>query len=195
MRKQYSLKWTSGNEGIAAMERFFNPDLSLEAMTTKVRKMIAILPESMALVVKHALLTGLRPSEAVESVKLIQNSETFPHYYDASSMTLCHYKFPKQFIRATKKAYLSYITLDNLQPIREIESCTPTYTAIRLACRRRGVNMDMHLTRKLFASWLIQVGGIDSNTVDLLRPDADVGIGTPLSKSQFITTFQSFGYR
>jgi len=97
------------------MERFFNPDLSLEAMIAKVKEMIAILPKTTALVVKHALWTGLRPSEAVESVKLIQNSETFTQYYDPSSMTLCHYKFPKQFIRATKKAFLSYITLDNLQ--------------------------------------------------------------------------------
>jgi intergrase/recombinase len=114
------------------------------------------------------LLTGLRPSEAVESVKLIQNSETFTHYYDSPSMTLCHYKFKDQVLRATKKAFLLYITLDNLQPIRDLGPKTPTYSAIRSTCKRRSINMDMRLTRKLFASWLIQVGGIDSNTVDLL---------------------------
>jgi hypothetical protein len=114
-------------------------------MIDKVKRMLQVLPKPMKLVVKHALLTGLRPSEAIESVKLIQNSETFPHYYDASSMTLCHYKFPKQFIKPTKKEFLSYITLDNLQPIRDLGPKSPTYRAIRLACRRRNINMDMSL--------------------------------------------------
>jgi hypothetical protein len=126
LRKQYSLKWTTGNESLQAMERFFNPELSLEKMIDKVKHMIQVLPRPMALVVRHALLTGLRPTEAVESARLIQNDKTFKDYYDPKSEVLSHFKFKDQFVRNTKKAWISYITLDDLQPIRVLGSKTPT---------------------------------------------------------------------
>ena len=53
------------------MQRFFNPELSLEKMLDKIREMIKVLPPHMAAVVRHACLTGLRPTEAVESVRLL----------------------------------------------------------------------------------------------------------------------------
>jgi intergrase/recombinase len=44
----------------------------------------------------------------------------------------------------------------------------PTYTAIRLTVKRHGLDMDMNLCRKIFASHLIK-SGLDSNTVDMLQ--------------------------
>ena len=91
-------------------------------MVDKVKEMMRVLPKPMALTIRHALLTGLLPSEAVESARLINDKEgAFPKYYDAKQMTLCHYKLGELFLRATKKAYISYITLDNLQPIANLE--------------------------------------------------------------------------
>ena len=40
--------------------------------------------------------------------------------------------------------------------IAELGPKTPTWTAIRLACRRRNISMDMRLCRKIHASWLHQ---------------------------------------
>ena len=143
-------------------------------MIFKIKGMIAVLPANMAAIVRFACITGLRPSEAVESAKLVQDNDTFADYYDPSSMTLCHYKFKNQFLRATKKAYISYITLDNLQPIRLLEakkdsSSIPSQNAIRLAVKRKGLPMEMHLTRKIFASYLRNEGGIQSEAIDLLQ--------------------------
>jgi hypothetical protein len=168
IRKQYNLRWTTGTESITAMERFFNPQCSLDHMLQRVKAMIQVLPYHMGLVVRHALLTGLRCVEAVESVRLIQDNETFQEYYNPDAMTLSHYKFKEQFLRITKKAFLSYITLDNLQPIRVLGCRTPTYNAIRLTVKRHGLDMDMNLCRKIFASHLIK-SGLDSNTVDMLQ--------------------------
>jgi intergrase/recombinase len=44
----------------------------------------------------------------------------------------------------------------------------PSYNAIRLACRRKGINMDMRYCRMLFASHLRQ-SGIESEIIDLLQ--------------------------
>jgi len=168
IRKRHNLKWTTGNESITAMQRFFNPELTLEVMLKKVKEMMRVLPTPMAAVVRHAVLTGLRPTEACESARLIHNQSTFTEYYDSSSMTLQHYKFPNQFLRTTKKAFISYITLDNLQPIANLDSKTPTWNAIRLACRRRGIHMDMRYCRKLHGSWLHR-HGIAAESIDFLQ--------------------------
>ena len=44
----------------------------------------------------------------------------------------------------------------------------PTYNAIRLTCRRKGVYMDMRYCRKIFASWLHK-HGISDVLIDLLQ--------------------------
>lgn len=89
-------------------------------------------------------------------------------YYDPKQQTLRHYLFPHIFLRATKKAYLSYITPENLQPIANLRDKTPTWNAIRLTCRRRNTDMEMRLCRKIFASWL-RKAGIQPEVVDMLQ--------------------------
>jgi hypothetical protein len=169
IRKSYSLHWTSGNESLQSLQRFFNPELTLESMLDKIRKMMQVLPADMSAVIRHAVLTGLRPAEAVESVRLINDREAFAKYYDPEQMVLQHYKFPDIFLRATKKAFLSYITPDNFQPIVLLASKTPpAYRAIVRACRKAGVPCDMHLCRKLHGSWLHRYG-IPSEAIEFLQ--------------------------
>jgi hypothetical protein len=44
IRKHYSLKWTNGDESLQSLQRFFNPDLSLDVMLQRIREMIRLLP-------------------------------------------------------------------------------------------------------------------------------------------------------
>jgi hypothetical protein len=44
IRKRYSLKWTNGDESLQSLQRFFNPELSLDVMLEKVKEMIRLLP-------------------------------------------------------------------------------------------------------------------------------------------------------
>jgi intergrase/recombinase len=155
------------------LERFFNPEMGLDQMIDRVKHMMQVLPPVMSNVVKYAVLTGLRPSEAVESVKLLNRkpvieSFTGPQYYDPEQQTLRHYLFPSIFLRPTKKAYLSYIKPENLQPIANLGYKTLTWNAIRLACKRRKIDMDMRLCRKIFASHL-RNSGIQPEIVDMLQ--------------------------
>jgi Archaeal phage integrase len=168
IRQRYNLKWTSGNYSMQAMQRFFDPELSLDKLLDKIRNMMQVLPTAMAVVVRHALLTGLRPAEACESVRLL-NGHQMTNYYNPERQCLEHFRFP-QFQRTTKKCYISYITKEQLSPIVNLgcKTSTPTYNAIGLACRRRKINMDMRYCRKIFGSWLHQ-SGIASENIDFLQ--------------------------
>jgi intergrase/recombinase len=136
----------------------------------------------MGAVIKFATMVGLRPTEACESVRLINNdsgassrilekaSESVKplNYYNPDRQVLEHFRFPQIFLRRTKKAYISFITREMLSGIGVLGPSTPTWNAIRLACRRRGINMNMHLCRKIFASHL-RASGIEPEIVDLLQ--------------------------
>jgi hypothetical protein len=171
-RRQYNLKWTTGNESLQAMERFFNPEMSLDHMLHKVREMMRVLPPDISDVIRFASITGLRPGEACESVGLlnchpVDKSVTGDRYYNHEQQCLEHFRFPSIFLRQTKKAYISYLSRDNYRYFANLGPNTPGWNAIRLTCRHKKIHMDMRFCRKIFASHLIK-SGIDSNTVDML---------------------------
>jgi hypothetical protein len=168
IRKCYSLKWTNGNESLQSLQRFFNPDLSLDHMIQKVKEMICVLPRPFGTVIKFACLTGLRPSECVESVKLL-NSEGANCYYNPEQQRLEHFRFPEIFIRRTKVAYISIITKEQLSGIGILGSRTPTYSSVRHKLNRMGLSMNMNYCRKIFSSYLRQHAGIESEIIDLLQ--------------------------
>ena len=116
IRKRYSLKWTDGNESLQSLQRFFNPDLSLDVMLQRIHLMIEKTPTWAGNTIKFACLVGLRPSEVLESVRLLlkddgQGSQIQEPYYNPERQALEHFRFPDIFIRQTKKAYISYVTL------------------------------------------------------------------------------------
>jgi hypothetical protein len=167
IRRRYNLKWSSGSSSNQVLERFFNEGLTLDVMLSRVKRMIEALPAHLGAVVKFACLTGLRPSEAVESVNLVSNKESFARYYNQERQALEHFRFPEIFLRRTKNAYISFVTLDNLQPILNLGGKTLTWNAIRMGCLHRSIPMDMRFCRKIFASHL-SACGIQSEFIDLL---------------------------
>jgi hypothetical protein len=124
IRNRYSLKWSSGNESLQALQRFFDPDTStsLDGMLQQIRLMIKKTPTYMGKIIKFGVLVGLRSAEIVESVRLINDKEAFAKYYDPKQMTLLHYKFPYQFLRTTKKAYISFVTPSMLELVRNFKN-------------------------------------------------------------------------
>ncbi|MBD0327751.1 MAG: hypothetical protein ICV68_15050 [Pyrinomonadaceae bacterium] len=167
IRQRYNLKWSSGNNSLQSLQRFFNPGLTLEGMLSKIREMCRVLPAHMCALIRFAVLTGLRPTEACESVKLVR-STTHQNYYNPEQQTLEHFRFPDIFLRTTKKAYVSYITKEQLSGIDQMQGKTPTWNAIRLACRHRNINMDMRYCRKVHGSWL-HSHGVTAEEVDFLQ--------------------------
>ncbi len=168
LKRRYALKWSTANS-TQFFERFFNPELTLDVMLQRIRQMIRSIPRHMAAVVKFNCLTGLRASEAIESVRLLNVSQGTTPYYNEERQALEHFRHPEIFLRTTKKAYISYLSSDMYDYFTKNCSQTPpTWNAISLTLRRRGLPMEMYLCRKVFASWL-RKEGIQPEIVDLLQ--------------------------
>lgn len=178
LRQNYSLKWSSGNDSLLALQRFFDDKLTLDSMLQRIKGMIHVLPAPMGAVVKFACLVGLRPVEACECVRLLNIGDVGIdisdkiQYYNPNRQCLEHFRFPDVFLRQTKKAYISFVTKEQVSGIAQM-SCleggsVPSWNAIRLCCRRRNINMEMHLCRKIFASHL-RGAGMPAEVVDLLQ--------------------------
>ena len=81
-------------------------------------------------------------------------------------MTLEHFKYPEIFIRRTKKAYISIVTDSILELAKQSATCG--YNALRLAVKRRALDMNMAYCRKTFATNL-RMNGIEQDIIDLLQ--------------------------
>ncbi len=179
IRKHYQLRWTSGDESIKSLERFFNPDLTLDSIYDRVLQMIAKTPIQIANVIRFACLTELRPQEVIESVRLINHQETLGKYYNQDRQTLEHFRFPDIFLRHTKKAYISFVSPEILELVGfEPNARMTTYNIIRKRLNQAGLSMDLKLCRKLFASYLRQSAGIQPEVVDLLQGRVSTSILT-----------------
>jgi len=170
IRQRYNLKWSTGNEALATFERFFDDKKTLDTMLQWVREAIRVLPsEDMRAVIKFNCLTGLRPNEAIQAIRLIKDPEQVKTYYNADRHVLEHFRFPAIFIRRTKAAYVSILNKEILGIAQNIEKKIPTYEALRFASTRRGLSFQMGYCRKIFASYLRQSAGIEGEIVDLLQ--------------------------
>jgi intergrase/recombinase len=169
IRQRYNLKWSTGNESLATFERFFLDDnKTLDSMLQWVKEAIKVLPASMGQIIKFNVLTGLRPNEAIQSIRLLNRPDSQAiSYYNLERQCLEHFRFPELFIRRTKAAYVSIIEREQLlglvQNIRKI----PTYEVLRFRCTRAGLSFHMGYCRKIYSSWLRQ-SGIPAEIVDLL---------------------------
>jgi len=167
IRQRYSLKWSKG-DSLQYFERFFNEELTFDSMLQQIKEMMRLLPLFMARIIKFACIIGLRPSEVVECVRLL-NSSNIRHYYNRERQALEHYRFPSIFLRQTKKAYVSFVTPEMLELVGNGSIYRGiTYNDIRIACWSAGIKCNMRFGRKLFASWLRQEG-IQPEIVDMLQ--------------------------
>ena len=167
LRQRYGLKWTSGNEALATLERFFDDNKTLDAMMQWLNQARQALPKAYGDTLLFCTLTGLRASECINCIKLIKDPEHFKTYYNEGRQCLEHFRFSKIFIRRTKAAYISIVNKEILAIAQKIEK-TPRYNGLKMACRHRSLDMQMKYCRKIFASYLRQSAGIPSETVDLL---------------------------
>jgi len=86
-------------------------------MLQRIKEMIQVLPPAYGSIIKFACLTGLRPAEAAEAVKLINDKDKSQMYYKPERNALEHFHFPDIFFRQTKKAYISFVSPEMLLEI------------------------------------------------------------------------------
>jgi len=98
--------------------------------------------------------TGLRPDEACKAIQIIHREENT--YVKRDTMILERYRFPDIFIRRTKKAYISIVTDSILDLAKQSANCG--YNALRVAVKRKKLDMNMAYCRKIFATYLRMQG-------------------------------------
>jgi intergrase/recombinase len=56
-----------------------------------------------------------------------------------------------------------------------LNNMVPSYNAIRHACRKRGINMDMRFCRKIHGSWLHQ-HGLTAEEIDFFQGRSSISV-------------------
>jgi intergrase/recombinase len=131
------------------------------------REALQVLPKAYANFFLFCTLTGLRASECVEAVKLINKGELSTRYYNPEQSVLQHYRYPDIFIRRTKAVYISIVNKEILEIAQSIKS-TPTLNGLKMQSRHRCLSMKVKYCRKIYASWLHKCG-ISDSLIDMLQ--------------------------
>lgn len=166
IRKRYGLQWSTGREKIEAFNRFFDNTRSLDTMLHWLREAIEALPVPYSRLLLFCTLTGLRGSEAVESVRLLNRVDR-RDYYNPEQQILQHYRFPDLFIRRTKAVYISVVNDEIIGIAKKIDK-TPQSDRSKKAIMRRHLSMRLKYCRKIYASYLHRCG-VSSDLIDILQ--------------------------
>jgi len=112
---------------------------------------------------KFLLYSGLRKEEAITSFNLIielHKNNRLNDYYDDNLSCLCHFKYPKYFIRRTKNCFISFISEGLL---RQIQNSKPTsYDAISRRLYRNKLKCRINELRDYFGTYLLQHGILEA---------------------------------
>jgi hypothetical protein len=172
LKTRYNLKWTTGTEKIEAFQRLFDEDKTMDKMVQYLKVVIDQFP-SLRDIFLFATLTGLRASECLAAIRLL-NDGAAPQYYNPDRQTIEHFRFPEIFVRRTKCAYISIVSPEIVEIARAVGHI-PTYFAMRFRVERAGLPFNMGYCRKVFASHL-RDSGIPAEFIDALQGRIGQGI-------------------
>lgn len=156
--KQNGLRWKQADDNFD----FFEKE-NIEEMLGYVRRVIQTYPGECGNAFIFATLTGLRPDEACQAIRLVkQNTKG---YYNAQLQVLEHFRYKNVFLRRSKKAFISLVDEETLEIARH--SCD-SYQAINSALKHDKMEMRMSYCRKIFGTWL-RKNGIETELIDMLQ--------------------------
>jgi intergrase/recombinase len=117
------------------------------------------LREHEQLFAKFLKLSGLRVSEGIASFNLcikLAKEGRLSEYYDSNLNVLCHFKYPKLFIRRSKACYITFIKPQFLEEIAHSQPVT--YASIRKKLERSKIPMRLNELRDIFGTTLVNHG-------------------------------------
>lgn len=165
----YQLKWSNDNTLDIFKNIIIDQDKSYDSMLEWLKKFINLstIKKEYRTILIFTTLTGLRPSEALESIRLIEADNQ--EYINKKIMLLKHFRFPQYFIRRTNKAYISIVNKTIIDLARNSASLT-SYKSLISVIKRYNLNYNIHTKycRKIFATYL-RNNGIEQEIIDLLQ--------------------------
>ncbi len=170
--KNSGIKWLSTDDAFSSFLRMTNNNHS--SLGEWYRAMQNILRDNEKLLLKYALVTGIRKNEAIRSFNLIidlAKAGQLDSYYNSNLGILEHYKQKDavgnfMFLKPTKKLYISIVSKTLIDEIAQ--SNKVSYSAIRKRITRAKHNIRIKELRSYFATYL-RTHGILSEYIDLLQ--------------------------
>jgi intergrase/recombinase len=163
IKERYQLKWSNENS-VETFKKIINEDNSFDTLLEWLKNTSVQTSEPYRNILFYCTLTGLRPDEACQSLRLVKVN--INNYLDKDKMILKHFEFPDIFIRRTKQAYVS-IANDLIIKVAN-DSGNHSYNALRCHLRRKSIAMNMNYCRKIFATFM-RNNGVQSEIIDLLQ--------------------------
>lgn len=165
IREKYQLRWSnSEQENLKFFTNYMAGKGNFDEMVEWLHDAISKLPSDAANVLVFNTLTGLRPTEAVLSIQLIESEPE--RYINKETGMLEHFRHPDLFIRKTKKAYITAFN-DIILKVAD-KADTSSWMAIRSQLKRRGVESHLKYCRAIFATYL-RKQGIESEVIDIYQ--------------------------
>ena len=162
--KKYNLLWSTGDNSLSIFNKIAN-ETSYSDMLKWIKDVISEIPEPQANLFIFNTLTGLRPIEVSACIGTIHTN--LENYWNRKKGILEHYKFPNEFIRRTKKVFISVVD-ESLIELAKNYPVNVSYNALKLMLKRKGLGMNMYYCRKVFATYL-RIKGVESEIIDLLQ--------------------------
>jgi len=149
LREGYGIKWGKGNTDILIINRLLKRDNSddIEDWIRQTKSRIPKISRFLDLLIA----SGMRYSEALISYNLILNLtkiDKLNEYYVDNYLE--HFRYSKQFIRRTKKVFISIVPNDVIKEISKSENLT--YYAIKMRLQRRKIPLRFSDIREYWAS-------------------------------------------
>jgi len=170
---EYGIKWERSN-GLRAFLRIFSA--TNNDVLKWYREANSNLRENEALYTKFLLYSGLRVTEAIQSFNQIielSKQDKLSNYYDSEFQVLCHFKYPKLFIRRTKNCYITFIEPSFIKQISS--SQTVSYFSMRKRLNRKHQRLRFNELRDKFGTYLLSHGILEAE-INLLQGRIPVDI-------------------
>ena len=98
--ERYQLKW-SNEDAVQVFQNITNADHDFSSMVKWLKDALTKLPQSYGNILLFNVLTGLRPEEIIQSIKILHNNE--PNNYLKDNTVLEHYKYPSILLGGLRK--------------------------------------------------------------------------------------------
>ena len=128
------------------------------------QKATSALNDDCSTYLKFLLMSGLRPSEGIESFNLVRTR--LEEYYNVEFGTLEHFRFKDMFLRNTKNVFITIVPEALIQEIAEKEKVTSPMVTKKL--QRNGLRIRLNNLRDYYATFMVR-NGLIKEEVDLLQ--------------------------
>ncbi|MEM3688138.1 MAG: integrase [Candidatus Micrarchaeia archaeon] len=126
------------------------------------------------------LTTGLRKDEGIKCfnkiIELSRENRLIEYYCtlpNSDVKALCHFKYPREFLRRTKNVFISFIDENLLNQIANSEPLT--YPMLRKRLERHSLKLRLNELRDYYGTYLLN-NGIPQQYIDMLQGRIPVNI-------------------